>query len=735
MRLQDLPIKRKIVAVNMLVTLAVLVLTVTAFMAYDLTTYRKVLLRNLSTLGRVVADESTAALALESKKSGREILASLRHEPQILAAALYSSKGELFVTYTNSPRPITFPPPPEREESRFEGGQLSLFEPVWQDGTRLGTLYLKADLGVLHRRLVVYSGIAALIVLGSLALALALSERLQKHISEPLITLSDTARQVSERGDFSVRAPWLGGDEVGLLTNAFNQMLTRIQEQTVALRDSEQRLRLALEASRTGTWDWNLQTHRIVWGNHSNALFGLKPGEFGGSFEHFVSLVLPEDRDMVREEVRQAIEQSREFSCEYRVKWPDGSVHDLFSRGRVFADAEGKPIRMTGVTHDITARKQQEEIRALLAAIIDSSSDAIIGKDPTGRVVSWNAGAEHMFGYTAEEMLGESILRICSPDRQEEEQKVLERARQGETREYETVRIRKDGRPVSISLTVSPIRVEGGQIVGLSSIARDITDRKEAERQILRLNAELERRVQARTAELTAANNELEAFTYSVAHDLRAPLRHIDAFTRILAEDFSAQLPPEAKRYLEIVRKGSQNMSRLVDDLLNLARVGRQELKREATPLNEIVEQVIADLKGEIGKRQVEWHVECLPTVDGDPGLLKQVFANLLSNAVKYTRPRNKAVIEVGQRRMNGNSAIYVRDNGVGFSMNYADKLFGVFQRLHRSEEFEGTGVGLAIVERVIRRHGGRVWAESELDQGATFYFTLNGLDKGPGAD
>jgi light-regulated signal transduction histidine kinase (bacteriophytochrome) len=217
----------------------------------------------------------------------------------------------------------------------------------------------------------------------------------------------------------------------------------------------------------------------------------------------------------------------------------------------------------------------------------------------------------------------------------------------------------------------------------------------------------------------------LEAFTYSVSHDLRAPLRHINGFSKILLEDFGPQMNPAAKEYLQRIHETAQYMGRLVDDLLHLARVGRQELILQITELDALVEEAIVHLRTEAQDRQIDWQVGPLPFVECDPGLIKQVFVNLLSNALKFTRPRERAVIEVGQMTMDGQPVIFVRDNGIGFDMRYADKMFGVFQRLHRQEDFEGTGVGLAIVERIIHKHAGRVWAEAEVEKGATFYFTL----------
>lgn len=382
-----------------------------------------------------------------------------------------------------------------------------------------------------------------------------------------------------------------------------------------------------------------------------------------------------------------------------------------------------------------TERRQAERQSRLLSAIVESSDDAILSKDLEGIVLSWNKGAEKMYGYTASEAVGRPITFLIPADHPNEYPRLMGDLKLGKSIDhYETERIAKDGRRIFVSLTLSPLR-ENGRIVGASVIARDITDRKHAEEEIQRLNQDLERRVVERTAQWQASNKELEAFAYSVSHDLRAPLRAIDGFSRILLEEHAPELPEEGQRYLNIVRNSALQMGELIDDLLSFSRLNRQPLNKQPVDMGALVRRTLDDLAREQEGRQIEIAISELPPCEADAALMRQALINLLSNALKYTRYRVPARIEVGAMPQDGltvreATVYFVRDNGAGFDMRYGDKLFGVFQRLHRAEEYEGTGVGLALVHRIITRHGGRVWAEAAVDRGATFYFTLE-----PGAE
>ena len=483
MFLKDAPISRRLMAIILLICGAVSLLTCASLSAYEFFTFRQTTIANLTTVGSILASNSTAALTFANSEDAAEILAALQAEPHIRAAALYDENGSLLAQYPSDLPKGALPAKPEVDGNGFSGEFLISFQPVVYESKRIGTLYLKSDMDAMFDRFALYGSIVAAVIIASFLLAYGLSRRLQRQISQPILTLADTASAVAKRGDYSVRAARTGEGEFVVLTDAFNQMLDRIHDGDRALRYS------------------------------------------------------------------------------------------------------------------------QEELQ--------------------------------------------------------------------------------------------------------------------------RLNSELEQRVQERTRKLEEANKELESFSYSVSHDLRAPLRAVDGFSRILLEDYAPRLDANGKRVLDVIRSNTQNMGRLIDDLLAFSRLGRKQI--EASPINmsDLADDAFQQLKLALTDQKIQFKLAPLPGTTGDPALIRQVFVNLLSNAAKYSKPRVETVIEVNGRTENGDCIYYVKDNGVGFDMTYSQKLFGVFQRLHSIEEFEGTGVGLAIVQRIVHRHGGRVWAEGQVDEGATFYFSL----------
>jgi hypothetical protein len=304
----------------------------------------------------------------------------------------------------------------------------------------------------------------------------------------------------------------------------------------------------------------------------------------------------------------------------------------------------------------------------------------------------------------------------------------------GATWRGEFINRRKDGSEYVNEQTVTPVRSTTGEVTHFIGVMQDITERRRAEGEVRLLNEELEQRVRERTAQLEAANRELDSFAFSVSHDLRAPLRHIGGFADMLLESAGPELSDESRNYVAQITGSAKRMQRLIDDLLSLSRTAQAEIKPGQINLENLIPEIIAQLGPEIAGRNILWKHTPLPVVHADLPLLRLVLLNLLSNAIKYTRPRNPAEIEIGCARDDDSETIvFVRDNGVGFDMTYADKLFGVFQRLHGIEEFEGTGVGLAKVRRIITRHRGRTWAEAKVDGGASFYFSLpkNGIEAG----
>lgn len=470
MFLQNMPIRRKLMVIILLITVAALLLMRSVLLGYEFLTFRQTLRGHLSSVGEVIAANSTAALAFDNQADAEETLAALKAEKNVTAGALYDETGKLFAKYPAAALATSLPSEPDKLGYHYQGLSLIGYQSVVQDNKRLGTLYLRLNTEATMRTWLWNSIWLTLVVIAvSFVPAFFLSKALQRHISQPILALAETARAISDRHDYSVRATKPGDDEFGLLTAAFNHMLSQIQE----------------------------------------------------------------------------------------------------------------------------------------------------------------------------------------------------------------------------------------------------------------LNEELEQRVIQRTQELEIANKELEAFSYSVSHDLRAPLRAMDGFSQAVLEDCGPQLPEEGRRYLHIIREAAQRMGLLIDDLLTFSRLSRLPLNKQPINTARLVQDALDELGPAREKRQIDLRIGDLPPCEGDPALLKQVWVNLLSNALKYTQKRQTAIVEIGFRQENGQGVYFVSDNGTGFDMRYSHKLFGVFQRLHRADEFEGTGVGLAIVQRVLHRHGGSIWADATPDRGAAFSFTL----------
>ena len=357
------------------------------------------------------------------------------------------------------------------------------------------------------------------------------------------------------------------------------------------------------------------------------------------------------------------------------------------------------------------------------ASLLDLTHDSIFVRDMDSVISYWNRGAEEFYGWTRKEAMGKrtlDLLRTIFPKPFEE---IREQLIQTDRWEGELTHTKADGAQVIVASRWSLRRDQGGRPVAILETGNDITARKHWEGQIQGLNRELAQRSVA----LEAGNKELEAFAYSISHDLRAPLRHMAGFAELLRKNAAASLDEKSTRYVTMIVEAANRMGSLIDDLLAFSRIGRAEARNSVVSLEQITQEAVAEVHPDAGDRKIVWKIDPLPEWYGDRSMLRMALVNLISNAVKFTRTRPEAEIEIGcAEHQDDHVVLFVRDNGVGFDMKYSNKLFGVFQRLHAQETFEGTGIGLATVQRIVHRHGGRVWAEGIVDGGATFYFSLS---------
>jgi PAS domain S-box-containing protein len=514
---------------------------------------------------------------------------------------------------------------------------------------------------------------------------------------------------------------------------AFVRDITDRKHAEEALRRSEARKAAVLETALDAIVSIDQQGKVIEWNPAAERIFGYSRELAMG--RDMTELIIPTSNlELHRKGLARFLQTGRGRGFGHRME-----IMAMRANGAEFPaeltitkiPGEG-PNVFTSFIRDITERRRTEEalrkseerFRLLVEGVEDY---AIYMLDTHGRITTWNAGAERIEGFRAQEIIGRRFHRFYTPEdveRKKPDQALAVATAEGRFQD-ERWQVRKDGTHYWASFVITALRDEHGKLTGFSTIARDVTKRKHAEDEIRRLNAELERRVQERTSELQAAYHEMEAFSYSISHDLRAPLIHIAGFAEMLKSDLGTRLDEKSKRHLDTICDSTESMGRMIADLLTFSRIGRAEMHKVKFNLSDTIKDVRRDLQAQTAQRKITWVVPDLPEVFGDPFLLRQALFNLIANAVKYTRAREEARIEITVETTEKEHIFAVRDNGAGFDMKYVAKLFGVFQRLHPAREFEGTGIGLANVRRIIQRHGGRTWAEGIVDGGATFYFTL----------
>ena len=494
--------------------------------------------------------------------------------------------------------------------------------------------------------------------------------------------------------------------------------ITQRKQTEAALKEQAQVLDLAPVFVREPVNDllvfWNTGAQQMYGWNEEEAL--------GRAAYQLLHTVFPEPR----EKIQATLFARGHWEGELMHTRRDGQQIVAASHWVLHRDDQGKPKAILEVNNDITNWRRAEEKLTRLATAVEQSGDSIVITDTEGNIQYVNPAFEETTGYTSDEVMGKNP-RFLKGGRAKVEyyQNLWKTITSGAEWTGHFTNRKKDGTLFEEEASISPVRDSAGKIISYVAVKRDVTEGMRAQEEIRQLNEELEQRVADRTAQLQAANKELEAFSYSVSHDLRAPLRHINGFSQALLEDYADQLDTDGKSYLQQVRNASQEMAQLIDDVLQLARVTRSEMHREEVSLSDLARAVVADLQKTNNRRTVTVNIEDGLYTRGDKHLLRIVLMNLLGNAWKFTSKEESAKITFGCERSNGEVAYFVRDNGAGFDMSYVNKLFGAFQRLHTAGEFEGTGIGLATVQRIVTRHGGRVWAEGKLNEGATFYFAL----------
>ena len=738
---RDMPIKQKLMVIIMSVTAAALLLSGLGIVIADSILFRAAMQRDISGLAQIVGDNSTAALAFNDPQTATQTLASLKARPHLVAGCVYRPDGTIFATYVRADAANACPPrlaQGNQDEQRFTNTELFVQHPVTLNQRRIGTIVLLNDLGGISERTRLYGQTVLLILLISSLVAVVLSSRLGAIIAGPISQLANATRSVSETRDYSIRAHKLSGDELGALAGGFNDMLARIQSQDSELRKAllaqaaalkeSQEVRDSLRTTLASIGDAVISTNaegRVVFVNPvAQALLGLPEADLvGKDLDDVFQIVNEFSRTTVESPVAKVLREGGVVGMANHTILiaKDGTEIPIDDSGAPIRDESGAIQGTVLVFRDVSARRRAEQTGRILASIVQSSDDAIFSKDLSGVITSWNSGAERIFGYRADEMIGRSISVIFPPDRPNELCSIMERIGRGERIEhYQTIRRTKNGELLNVSLAISPMQDPMGHITGASVISRDITEQVRAADRLARLNADLQRSNEV----LALTNQDLERFAFIASHDLQEPLRMITAYSQLLIKSYPGQFPKEANTFVENVVDGTTRMRDLLADLLAYTEIrNRDEEPLELVDLNVVIENVRQNLKASIDETGAVVTSDPLPLLRAYRAHFQPLFQNLIGNAIKY-RSTQPPRIHVSVREVDGELRFTVSDNGIGIDPEYHKQIFEVFRRLH-GRQIPGTGVGLAICQRVVERYGGRIWVESQAGQGAAFVFTL----------
>ena len=506
-------------------------------------------------------------------------------------------------------------------------------------------------------------------------------------------------------------------DDAGKLKLAFITIreITEQRKVEMALRESEAMLARGQQIANMGIWEWDIGSGAMVWSEQTYRIFGLEAGQFVPSYEAFLARIHPQDRQLVGQAIQGGLVPGNPYDLEFCILTPDSSTHWVYSRGETAFDDSGRPVRMTGIVLDISRRKQAEqalrESEERFRATYEQAAVGIEILDPEGRLLQGNDKLTQILGYSHDELRQRTFVQLTHPEDLERELPLVQRLLAGEIPNYSIEKryLHKEGRPVWVRVTSSVARTSQPHRI---SIIEDITERKQAVEAL------------QRTAEdLARSNKDLEQFAYVASHDLKEPLRIVTGFTSLLKERCQGKLDAKADEYIFFASDAALRMQGLIDDLLAYSRAGRRKVD-EPTDVGAVLEGVLRSLTISIQESGAAITHDSLPTIRSNAVELTQVFQNLIGNALKF-RGERKPEIHIGARRQKGHWLLTIRDNGIGIDPQFAERIFMIFQRLHTREQYPGTGIGLAICKKIVERHGGRIWIESQPGKGSTFSFTI----------